>query len=171
MLGRLGLKLTSSGDIRNQGYMDVKHIVLAHFLFHLTDCLHERKGLNIAHSTTNFSDNNVSITLSSHIIYALLNFVSDMRNNLNGLAKVITTTLLVKNVPINLTSGNVRALGQININKTLIMTKIQVSLSTIVSYEYLTMLIRAHGTRVNINIWVKLLNGNVITAVLQQTAQ
>ena len=166
VLGWLSLKLASGRDIRNQSNMNVQYIVTANFLLDLANSLHKWQGLNITYSTTDFGNNYICTIAGSHIINTLLNLIGDMRNNLDSLAQIITTALLVKNIPINLTSGNIRAFGQININETLIMAQIQISLSTIISNENLAMLIRAHSTWININIWIKLLNSNLNTTIL-----
>ena len=151
--------------------MDIEHIVPAHFLLHLADSLHKRQGLNIAHSAADFGDNHIRTVISCHIIDTLLDFVGDVRNNLHGLAQIIPATLLVQHVPINLAGSYVGTLGQADVNKTLIMPQVQVSFRTIIGNEHLAMLIRAHGTRVNVDIRVKLLNSDLDTAIFQQASQ
>ena len=87
--------------------MNVKHIILSDFLFDLTDCLKERKALNIADSTADFSDNNISIVSLRDVINTLLDFVGDMWNDLYSASKIVTSAFLVQNVPVHLACCNI----------------------------------------------------------------
>ena len=171
VLGRLGLQLTGSRNIRHQGNMDVEHIVPAYFLLHLADSLHKWQGLDITYSTTDFGNNHIGTITSSYIIDTLLDFIGNMRNNLYSLAQIIATALLVENIPVYLAGGDIGALGQVDVDETLIVAQIQIGFCTIIGNKNLAVLIWAHGAWVNIDIWIKLLNSNLDTTILQQTSQ
>ena len=51
------------------------------------------------------------------------------------------------------------------------MSKIEICLSTIIGNEYLTVLDRVHGSRINVDIWVKLLHSDFVATSLQQTSK
>ena len=51
------------------------------------------------------------------------------------------------------------------------MAKIQIGLGTVVGDEYLAVLNRVHGTRVNVDVGVKFLHGYFVTACFQQTSK
>ena len=53
--------------------------------------------------------------------------------------------------------------------KRFIVAEVEVRFCTVVGDENFTMLIRAHRARVNVDIRVKLLDCNLVAAVLQQT--
>jgi hypothetical protein len=92
-------------------------------------------------------------------------------NDLHGLAQIGTLTFLVQYVPVHLAGGQVGVFVQIFVDKALIVAQIQIGLSAIVGHEHLTVLQRAHGTRVYVHIGVQLLAGHLQTAALEQTAQ
>ena len=97
--------------------MNVQYIVTAYFLLYLTDSFKERQTFNIAYGAADFGNYNISIISLCHIIYALLYLICNVRNNLNGLAKVITAALFRKNIPVNLTCSNIGMFGKADVNK------------------------------------------------------
>ena len=94
-----------------------------------------------------------------------------MRDDLHGFAQIIALAFLVQNIPVHLAGGQVGELVQILVNKALVMSQIQVGFRTVIGDIYLTVLERAHGTRVNIDIRVQLLCRNFQTACLEQAAK
>lgn len=51
------------------------------------------------------------------------------------------------------------------------MTEIQIGFRAVIGDEDLTVLVRAHGARVDIDVRVEFLNGDFVASVLQQSAQ
>ena len=102
--------------------MDVDYIIATYFFFHLTDSFHKRHGFDIPDSTTDFCDNHISPLLFTQAVDILFNFVCDVRDNLNSRAQVVTLPFLVNDIPVNATSGNIRPLGQIDIDKAFVVT-------------------------------------------------
>ena len=51
------------------------------------------------------------------------------------------------------------------------MTKIQISLRTIIGYEYFTMLDRVHSTRIHVDVWIEFLAGNLVASHFEQTTK
>ena len=94
-----------------------------------------------------------------------------MRNDLYGTSQIIAAALFIDNGQIDLACRHIGALRQIDINKTLIMAQIKVSLRAVVGNENLAVLIRAHRARVHIDIRIKFLDRDPIAAAFQQTSQ
>ena len=94
-----------------------------------------------------------------------------MRDNLNSAAAVIAATFTGKNIPVNFTAGYIGAAVEGTVDKTFIMSEIQVSLCTIICDENFAVLIRVHCTWVNIQVWIKFLHCNEITAGFQKSSQ
>ena len=170
VLSRFGFQLTGCGNIRYQRNMNIKHIVLADILFYLTDGFQKRQAFNITYSTADFRNNEVGIILLAYAENALFDFICDMRNNLYGTAKIIATAFFIYYTLVNLACGRIGVFGQVDINKAFVMSQVKVSFRTVVGYKNLAMLIRAHCSRVNIDIRVELLDSNPIAAAFQQTA-
>ena len=86
-----------------------------------------------------------------------------MRDNLNGTPMVITAAFFLQYGPVDLTGGHIGILIQIFINKTFIVTEIQIGFCSVIRYENFTVLDRIHGTGINIDIRVEFLHGYFIT--------
>ena len=171
VLRRLRLELASGRDVRQQRDMDVEGVVLADFLLDLADGLEERLALDITDRTADLRDDDISAISLGYIVDLLLDLVRDVRDDLDRRAQIFPTALFVQDRPVYLTRGDIRVLRQVDVDETLIVTKVEVRLSTIVRDENLTMLIRAHRTRVDVDIRVKLLDRDLEPPALEQTAE
>ena len=81
-----------------------------------------------------------------------------MGNYLYGTSAKITVAFFLKNRPVDLSGGYVGILIKAFINKSFIMSKVQVGLCSIICDEHLSMLDRIHGTRIDVDIRIKLLH-------------
>ena len=140
-------------------------------MLELTDRFQEWLTLDITHSTAYFDDGNVSFIFVVIAVKTTFDLICNMRDNLYRTSAEISPALFVKNGPVNLSGGNVGILGQALIDKTFIMSQIQVCLCTIVCNKDFSVLDWVHGTWVNIDIWVKFLHGDFIAAGLQETSK
>ena len=134
-LGRLGLQLLRSTQIRNQRYMDQNGIVMPHLMLELTDGLQERLALDVTYGTAYLDDGDTGFIICKVAVKAALDLIGDMGDDLYSTSAVITTTLLLQYGPVYLTGGNVGIFIQILINKTLIMSQIQIGLRAILRDE------------------------------------
>ena len=100
-----------------------------------------------------------------------LDLVRHVRNHLNGLAEVCARALVGQDVPVDLSGGQVRKPVQVLVDEPLVVAKIEVGLRPVLGHEYLAVLERAHGTRVNVDVGVQLLRGNLEPARLEQATQ
>ena len=94
-----------------------------------------------------------------------------MRNNLNSAASKITAALFRQDRPIYFACSYIGLFCQALINETLIMPKVKVGLSTVVSDKNLAMLYRIHSTWVNIDIRVEFLHGNTVATHFKQSSE
>ena len=94
-----------------------------------------------------------------------------MRNYLYGSSAEISVTFFLKNGPVNFTGRHVGIFVEALINKSLVMSQIQVCLCTVICYKNFSMLNRVHGSRVNVDIWIKLLHGYLVSSRLEKTSQ
>ena len=94
-----------------------------------------------------------------------------MRNYLYGTPAEIPVTFFLKNRPVNLTGCHIGIFIKTLINESLIMSQIQVCLCTIVCYKNFSVLNGVHSSRVNINVGIKLLHGDLIASCFKKTPQ
>ena len=94
-----------------------------------------------------------------------------MRDHLDGTAQKVTAALTGDQALINGAGRKVGIARQVLIDKALVVAKIQIGLIAILGYKDLTMLERAHGAGVDVQIRVGLLHRHLVAARLEQTAQ
>ena len=93
-----------------------------------------------------------------------------MRDVLHGLAQVVAAAFLLQHALEYLAAGQVVQTGKLAVNKALIVAEVKVGLGTVIQHVHFTVLVGAHGARVDVQIRVELLHGHLQTAMLQQRA-
>ena len=151
--------------------MDVQDVIAADFLLDLADGFQERQAFDVADSAADFRDDDVRIVVVADAIDAVLDFIGDVRDDLDGMAQIIAAAFFLQDRPVNLAGRDVGVLAEVNVDEAFIMTEVEVRFRTVVGDEDFAVLVRAHRTRVDVDIRVKLLDRDLIAAVLQQTAQ
>ena len=169
MLGRLGLDLAGSGDIRHQRQVHQQRLAGAQLHTHLPRRFQERQGLDVTGGTTDFHDGHVRIPCPFADLQ--LDLIGNMGDHLHGGTQVFTATLLVQHVLIDTAGGEAVATAQASANKTLVVTQIQVGFGAVFRHEHLTVLVRAHGAGIHINIRIHFDQGDVEAAGFQQSGQ
>ena len=171
MLGRFCFQFARRADVGNQRHMDVQHVVFAYILFHLADSFQKGKTFNIAYRTADFGNNKIGIVIVTDTEYPGLDLISNMGNDLHRTAQVIAPAFFRNDGLVDFTGGHIGTLGQVDIYKTFIMTQVQVRFRSVIRHKHFAVLIRAHGSRIDIDIRIKFLYRNLIAPALQQTPQ
>ena len=172
VLGGFGLELAGLAQVGQQGDVDIEHVFRTQVALKLPDGLQVGQALNIAHRTADFGDDHVRVGCAlRHAQDAFLDLIGDVRDNLYGTAQVITPAFLGDDIPIDLAGGHVAVLAQAFIGKTLVVAEVEVGLCAVIGHEDLAVLVRAHGTRIIIEVGVKFLNGHLQASGLEQTPQ
>ena len=169
VLGRFRFGLTCCRDVRNERYVNVEAVVFADFFFDLTDRFEEREAFDIADRTADLCDNDVNVFADA--IYFFFDRIRDMRNDLYRTTEIVTAAFFADNGPVDLACRYVRVFGKVDINETFIVAEVEVSFCAVVRYEYFTVLIRAHRTRVDIDVRVEFLNRYFESAIFEQSAE
>ena len=91
-----------------------------------------------------------------------------MGHDLNGLSEIVSPALLVDHSLVDTAGGHRVGLGGLDVCETLVVTEVKVGLHAIDSNIALTMLIGVEGTRVDVDIRVKLLDSNVVASCLKK---
>src|SRR3712207_1078341 len=142
--------------------------ISAQLPFHLSDSLHERRTLYITDGTTNLCDNKVVVIFLPKQLYIAFNLIRDVGYHLNSSAQIVSSTFLIYNAFIDTPRRHRVRLSRLNACKALIMTKIKVGFHSICCYITLAMLVWIERTRVDVDIWVKLLDSDVVTSSLKK---
>ena len=111
VLGRLGLQFAGCADIRDEGDVDVQHVVAADFLLDLADSFQEGQAFDIADGAADFRNDDVGVVVVAYAVHALFDFIGNMRDNLNGMAQIIAAPFFLQDGPVNLAGRNVGVLA------------------------------------------------------------
>ena len=169
VLSRLGLGLTSGGDVRHQGQVHQHGALGAHFHTQLANGFEERLRLDVTDGAADFHQGHVGI--AGALDDATLDLVGDVRDDLDGGTQVVTTALLAQYVFVHATGGEVVALAHRGADEALVVTQVEVGLGAVVGDEHLTVLERAHGARIDVDVRVQLEHGDLQAPRLQDGRQ
>ncbi len=90
-----------------------------------------------------------------------------MRNHLDGAAQEIAAAFLANDLGVNLPAGEVADPTQANVNEALVVTQVEVCFRAVVQNEDLPMLVGRHGARVNVDVWIELLDCDLEAALFE----
>mmetsp|Transcript_41264 Transcript_41264/g.119331 ORF Transcript_41264/g.119331 Transcript_41264/m.119331 type:complete len:277 (-) Transcript_41264:12-842(-) len=128
----------------------------------LPDSLNEGHGLDVTDSSAELDHADLrpeAAAVHGPLGYAVqpLDYgTRDVGHDLHGLAQVLTTTLLLDHVVVNLASGDIVISEQGEEHHPLVIAQVQVRFPAVVEDEDLTVLVRAHQAGVDIDVWVHL---------------
>ena len=121
VLRRLRLEFPRCTQVWYQGQMDGHAILLREFPLELPDGFDEWLGFHIAHGTADLSENHVILARTAQQQHPPLDFVSDVRDDLHGLAQIRPFPLLRNHRMVNLACGYIVGFGRIDAEKALIV--------------------------------------------------
>ena len=134
--------------------MDEDGVLPAHLVAHLADRFQEGKAFDVPNGTADFYDRHI------HILGDppddCFDLVGDVRDDLNRLAEEFPFLLLLNHGLVDLARGGVVFFGQPDVREPLIVAQVQIGFRTVIGYKNLSMLERAHGARIHIDIGIKL---------------
>ncbi|BAI65237.1 hypothetical protein RMDY18_14050 [Rothia mucilaginosa DY-18] len=161
VLGRLGLELAGGADEGHQGDVQEEDVLAANIAAYLACCLHKGQGLDIADGTTDFGDDDVGCIVNFRCVtHAGLDFVGNVRDDLDGVAEVFAAAFLCDNGGVDLTGGHVSGLVEVFVQEALVVSDVEVGFSTVVGDKDFTVLEGVHRTGVDVQVGVELLHGH-----------
>jgi hypothetical protein len=93
-----------------------------------------------------------------------------MRDYLYGLPKKGAGALLADDVPVDLARRYIVSLREMLIQESLIAPNIQISLLSIVRYKDFSVLIGVHRPRIQVHVWIDLLQADLVALQLEKEA-
>ena len=150
MLGGLGLLLL--GQDGDQTHKHEAEVVVSDAELELPEGLEEDAGLDVTDGAADLDEANVgglTRIIDGNVSDALdpvLNLVGDVRDNLDGLAEVVSLALLGNDLAVNLTGGDVVVGRQFDGKEALVVAKVEIGFGAVREDEDLTGG-RLNGTR------------------------
>ena len=167
VLGGLGLELLGSADVGDISQVDTD-AAAAQLPTQLADGLDKRQGLDVAHGATYLGDDKVILARGAEQLDVTLDLVGDVGDDLDGLAQVIATPLLVDDALIDASGGDVVGTSGLDVGEALVVPQVQVGLMTIDGDIALAVLIGVQRPWIDVDVGVKLLAGHTVAAREQQ---
>ena len=168
VLGRLRLQLLGRTQVGHQGQVNHQAVLVGKLPLQLPHGLDERQGLDVSDGTAYLGDDHVVLSALAQQQHAALDLVGDVGDDLDGLAQVRSLTLLVDDCAVDLTGGDVVRAGCVDIEKSLIMTQVQVGLGPVLGDKALSVLVGIQRAGVHVEIGVELLDSDPQSPGLKQ---
>ncbi len=138
-------------------------------LTELADRLEERQALDVPDCAADLAEHEIDLVLADE--EEVLDLVGDMRNDLDGLAEIVSAAFLLQHVGINPARGDGIRASRRYAGEPLVMAEIEVGLGAVIGHEYLAVLEWRHRTRIDVEIGVELAQADRIAAGLEQRAE
>ena len=140
------------------------------FPFELAYSLHKRSAFDVAYGASDFGDDKVAAALLGEHSDIALDLVSDVGDNLYGLAEVVALALAFDDGLEDTSCGKRIGPCGPDPGKPLIMTEIQVGFSAIDGNVALAVLVRVERARIDVDVRVELLYGHAVAPCLKELA-
>src|SRR5882757_10053092 len=169
VLRRLGLDLTRATDDRHQCQVHVQTVVSAELHTELADGFQKRQRLDVTHRAADLHHAHIRAIRTQ--LDAALDFIRDVRNDLDRGAEIITAPLFGDHALIDAAGREVAVAAGRRANEPLVVTQVQIGFSAVLSDEHLTVLERAHGARVHVDVGVELDHRDLESTGLENRTQ
>ena len=168
VLGRLGLQLLRCGDVWHEGDVDEHDVLPSDVVPELADGLQEGKALDVTDGPPDLGDHDIDILLANPT-YSVLDLIGDVWDHLDRVPQIVPPALLLDHGQIDGPGGDVRSPLQVLTGEPLVMTEVQVGLTTVIGDEHLAVLEGVHRARVDVDVGVELLVHDAEAPRLEQT--
>ena len=151
--------------------MDEADIVRPGVECELADGFQERQPLDVTRRAADLGDDDIHLRVVGEDLDAPLDFIGDVRNDLNGLAEIDALALVIEDLLIDLTAGGVVLARELRAGEPLVMTEVEVRLRAVIEHIHLAVLVGRHRARIEVQVRVELLQRDLEAAVLEQGAE
>jgi hypothetical protein len=142
--------------------MDVADIFPAERDAHLPNGFQKRQRFDVAHRTADFHYSDFRTFGAMHD--PALDLIGDVGDHLHRSAEVIAAALLADNALVDLPRGEIVGLAHLDVDKALVVAEIEIGFGTVFGNEHLTVLERAHRSRIDVDVGVELEIGDADAA-------
>ena len=123
---------------RNERDMNLEEVSLARTSFQLSHGLNERRTLNITHGASQLNNTDIRLLICiidwnpSNSLNPILNGVRKMRHNLNCLSEIVTPSLTLNYVLVDLSRCDIALTCEGDVEVPLVISKVEVDLSAVI---------------------------------------
>ena len=170
VLRGLGLELLRGGDPGDERHVDEAGVFAAEFLAHLADGFEEGERFDVADGAADFDDDDIDVAGTSDLARGVLDFVGDVRDDLDGFAEVVAAALLGDDLLVDAAGGEVVVARELGVGEALVVAEVEVGFRAVVGDEDFAVLERGHGAGVDVEVGVELHQVDAQSAGLEQAA-
>ena len=150
--------------------MDIDAI-FGSFIAELTDGLEKGERFDIADRAADFHNDDLDLFfLVAAGENPGFNFISNMRDNLNGFSKIVTFAFSFDDRFVNLSRCGIGGAGEGGVGIAVVVAKVEVGFGAVVSDIDFAVLERVHRSRVDVEIGVEFEHGDFNAAALEKLA-
>ena len=151
--------------------MHHEHIAGPHLELKLPDGFEKRQALDVSGRAADFRDEDVCFGGRFDGPDAVLDFVGDVRNHLHRLAEVVAAAFIGQDGLVHLAACHVVGPGEHAIGETLVVAEVKIGLRAVRQHVDFAVLKRVHRARIDVQVRIELLQGDLKSAVLEQRAE
>ena len=151
--------------------MDQDCVLAPFFMLELADGLEERLALDIADRSADFNNRDLRVLGGRIAVEPAFALVCEMRDDLYSASAEVPAAFLLQNRPVDFSGRDIRIFCQAFVDKSLIVSQVEVSLGSVVCDEDLPVLYGVHCPRIDIDIGIELLHCDRVAARFQKTSQ
>jgi len=168
VLGGLGFEFLGGGDPGHEGEVNEDAVVAAELVAELADGFDKRKRFDVADGATDFDDDDIDAF--GDFTGISFDFVGDVGDDLDGFAEVIAAAFAGDDALVDAAGGEVVGLGEGSVGEAFVVAEVEVGFRAIVGDEDLTVLERAHGAGIDIEVGIEFLHADAEAAAFEQAA-
>src|SRR5881397_2138123 len=167
-----GLSLLLSNDIEGRDERDVNvgHVLAALFKPEFSRSLQVGQGLNVAHGPSYLYDNEFRCVLFGDLSESFLNLICYVGNYLDAFTEEVSPPFLLDNRRVDLACCDVVALGDVDVQESLVGADVHVGFSPVFGDEDFPVDVRVHGSGVIVEVWVDFDGGDFESSGLHYLA-
>src|SRR2546422_10691593 len=154
MLCGLSLLLSNNVEGRDQRNMNVGHVLAALLKPEFSRSLQVGQGLYVAHGPSYLYNNEVSCVLFGYLSKSFLNLICYVRNYLDAFAEEVSPPFLLDNRRVDLACCDVVALGDVDVQESLVGADVHVGFSPVFGDEDFPVNVRGHGSSVIVEVGI-----------------
>ena len=134
----------------------------------LADALQVGERLDVAYRASDFGNHEVELVLDAQLLDVALDFVGDVGHHLDGLPQIVATAFFFDDVLVDAPGGDVVGMGGADACETLVVPQVKVGFQSVFRHVALAVLIGVERAGVDVDVGVKLLDGDVVASCLKQ---
>src|SRR5581483_11947734 len=171
VLRRLGFQLVRGPEVRYERQMDVHDVLVTRVVAHLADRLEKWQRLDVADGSADLHDADVGMARLRNVFDVRFDLVGDVGDHLDRRPQIVAPAFLFDDRIVDLSGRDVIRALQILVDETFVVTEIQIGLGAVLGNEYLPVLVRIHGTRVDVDVRVEFLDRHADAACFEEPSE